>query len=198
MIFLIPFIDKRYFKTNSICYTFDKIFCIKITCLTTKITTMPIIAISVSLLAIVAGMTLFTKTQKEGLGLFFKSVSLFVIIAGFLNIFAVCAFTAMKACYMKGEYHNKMKQHCKGMHDGNMQGYMWGDNKHEGMGMHQHGLDCSMENPMCKAMKMHECEGKMMEGECMHGMHDGACEMKNKPCAKEIEKDSVIVKRMKR
>ena len=52
---------------------------------------MGLIAISLGLLAVVAGMFLLAKTKKEALGSFFKYVSYLVIFIGFLAV--ACAFS---------------------------------------------------------------------------------------------------------
>ena len=61
-------------------------------------------SISLALLVIVAGMFLLAKTSKDNLGKFFKIVSYFVIISGFLVIF--CSITY-------GIVRMKMRHECK-------------------------------------------------------------------------------------
>ena len=47
---------------------------------------MMLVSVSLALLAVTAGMFLLAKTRKEGLSIFFKAISYFIIIAGFLVI----------------------------------------------------------------------------------------------------------------
>ena len=78
---------------------------------------MILIATSLSLLAIVAGMHLLAKTKKEDLGKFFKYVSYFVIVVGFLSIACIGARGIMHCRYGRG--HCGMQQGCEGMEDRN-------------------------------------------------------------------------------
>jgi Spy/CpxP family protein refolding chaperone len=78
---------------------------------------MILISVSLALLAVTAGMFLLAKTRKESLGIFFKAISYFIIIAGFLIICLglIGAFTRMimrkthptenHECHTHHQYH---------------------------------------------------------------------------------------------
>jgi len=146
---------------------------------------MILIASSFSLLVIVAGMFLLAKTQKDNLSNFFKYVSYFVILVGFLNLFGGTACMLIHKC-MK-HCAAQCKEHCEKP----------GRGKHGHMGM-GHGEDMMMEKKM---MMMHghgDCcrgEEKCMEMEkgCPEAgmMHEGAC------CKEKMimKKDTVIIKK---
>lgn len=92
---------------------------------------MLLIATSLSLLAIVAGMFLLAQTKKENLGNLFKYVSYFVVITGFLSLICIgtrcvmrCSYGGAGNCGMM-QYGGDMK--CKEM--------MMDDQCHKGMKM---------------------------------------------------------------
>ncbi len=70
---------------------------------------MIVVASSLSLLAIVAGMLLYAKTIKDGLNLFFKIIALFIIIVGFINLFAGSAVLLIEKVYTTKMNHRKME-----------------------------------------------------------------------------------------
>ncbi|CAN5572824.1 hypothetical protein BH10BAC1_BH10BAC1_12960 [soil metagenome] len=84
---------------------------------------MILIAASMSLLVIIAGMFLLAKTQKENLSNLFKYVSYFVILSGFLMLFGGGLLFVAKKCMQHVEArtemdchkHNKHKKACSRM-----------------------------------------------------------------------------------
>ncbi len=126
---------------------------------------MILIAFTLSLLAIVAGMFLLAKTKSETLGKFFKFVSWFVIIMGFLCI--VClSMRCMKHCCSREEGHSDKCEHYKEMRGGE-------------------GRHC---------MQGKEESGEMEEGGGHHdGMMKGCCKM-GKEAGKHCMKDSSATK----
>ncbi len=70
---------------------------------------MIVVASSLSLLAIVAGMFLYAKTIKDNLNLFYKIVASFIIIIGFLNLFVGSAAIMVEKVYKAKMHHNKME-----------------------------------------------------------------------------------------
>lgn len=144
---------------------------------------MILIAASMSLLVIIAGMFLLAKTQKENLSNLFKYVSYFVILAGFLNLFGGGAFFVVKKCMQhcvskcqdhcgkKDKCHKKNKKSCSRM-----------EKCEEGEGMCEEG---GME--MCIEKRI------VINGEEMGEGCEKGCE---KPCCKGkmMKKDSVVIK----
>lgn len=143
---------------------------------------MILIAASMSLLVIIAGMFLLAKTQKENLSNLFKYVSYFVIIVGFLNLFGGGVLFMAKKC-MK-HCMNQSQGHC-GKKD-----------------------DCCKHKKSKKACsRMEMCEEE--KGECKDGgaemciekrivINGEECEMgAKKDCCKDkmVKKDSVVIKK---
>ena len=149
---------------------------------------MLLIASSISLLAIVAGVFLYAKTIKDNLNRRFKAVACFVVVVGFLNLFAAHAFFTGMCIYKMAAYHNRMEMG-------------WG---------HQYGMKmkgCNHNNSGCEGMCGGNCEDKMMkkhwkkmmmmEGkeDCgmMAGMKYEKEMMEDKECMKgKMKKDSVM------
>ncbi len=77
---------------------------------------MILIAASMSLLVIIAGMFLLAKTQKENLSNLFKYVSYFVIRVGFLNLLGggavFMAKKCMRHCMNQSQVHCGKKDDC--------------------------------------------------------------------------------------
>lgn len=153
---------------------------------------MILIASSVSLLVIVAGMFLLAKTQKDNLSNLFKYVSYFVIIVGFLNLFYGGIHFIMKQC--SRHYAAEMKHYKK-------------YDKHDKMMMYQqmHCADGMMDPGKCGMMGHGKC-GMMDQGKC--SMHQEKCmemgnftepgNMQEKACCRGkivVKKDSVIIKK---
>jgi energy-coupling factor transporter transmembrane protein EcfT len=150
---------------------------------------MILIVSSFSLLVIVAGMFLLAKTQKDNLSNFFKYVSYFVIIVGFLNLFAGGVHMILghfyKQCAMEYEMqHGKKSKH----------------GKHAKMMMFKHmsGEDGMMNEEKCMMMNDEKCS--MGKEKCMDmekcGESGGM--MNGKSCCKEkmmMKKDTVIIKK---
>lgn len=149
---------------------------------------MILVASSLSLLAIVAGMFLYAKTIKEQLNRFFKIVSLFIIIVGFLNLFAGSAFFMMKKIYTFGAYYHNMGN--RGYwHHGKKQTYM--HMKRDRMCPESYG--CRGQAMCCDEMMAMGNEGCCPSGMGMNRMmNDKSCCMPGKMM---IKKDSVIMKR---
>lgn len=152
---------------------------------------MILIASSLSLLAIVAGMFLYAKTIKEELNRFFKIVSLFIIIVGFLNLFAGSAFFMMKKIYTFGAYYHNMGNHGYGHHGNKMK---------KQKNMHMKFDRMCDENYECRRKAM--CCGEMMVMEtsecCPSGMGMDRMMKDKSSCVPDkmmIKKDSVIMKR---
>ena len=68
---------------------------------------MIVVASSLSLLAVVAGMFLYAKTIKDNLNLFYKIVASFIIIIGFINLFAGSAVIMIEKIYSLKMNHQK-------------------------------------------------------------------------------------------
>lgn len=152
---------------------------------------MILIASSLSLLAIVAGMFLYAKTIKEELNRFFKIVSLFIIIVGFLNLFAGSAYFMMKKIYTFGAYYHNMGNHGYGHHGNKMK---------KQKNMHMKFDRMCDENYECRRKAM--CCGEMMVMEtsecCPSGMGMDRMMKDKSSCMPDkmmIKKDSVIMKR---
>ncbi|MDO9185805.1 MAG: hypothetical protein Q7W13_07320 [Bacteroidia bacterium] len=152
---------------------------------------MILIASSLSLLAVVAGMFLYAKTIKEELNRFFKIVSLFIIIVGFLNLFAGSAYFMMKKIYTFGAYYHNMGSRGFGHHGNKFKKQTY---------MHMKCDRMCDENYECRKQAM--CCDEMMamgnEDCCPSGMGMNRM-MKDKSCCMPgkmvIKKDSVIMKR---
>lgn len=148
---------------------------------------MILIAASLSLLVIIAGMFLLAKTQKENLSNLFKYVSYFVILVGFLNLFGGGAFfmakKCMKHCSVQSKGHcgkgddchkkKKRKKACSAME-------MCDEG---GRGMCKEG---GSEVCIEKRVVMN-CEG--MKEECEKSTANDCCK------GKMIKKDSIVLKK---
>lgn len=149
---------------------------------------MIIIACSLSLLAIVSGMFLLAKTQKDNLSNMFKYVAYFVIIAGFFHVVVGGALFTMRTIYNCGAEHFKMENTCEGMH-----------------GKHMKNKKCKRMSMSCDKMGDENCEKGMMmnEGKCMETGKDCCANMKGmkdekSSCMKGnmmMKKDSVVIKK---
>lgn len=152
---------------------------------------MILVASSLSLLAIVAGMFLYAKTIKEELNRFFKIVSLFIIIVGFLNLFAGSAFFMLKKIYMVGAYYHNMGGRGYGHHGDKMKKQKYMHMKHDKMGYENY--ECRRKAMCCNEMKAMVNDDCCSSGMAMNRM------MKDKsycmPGKMMIKKDSIILKK---
>lgn len=152
---------------------------------------MILVASSLSLLAIVAGMFLYAKTIKDELNRFFKIVSLFIIIVGFLNLFAGSAFFMVKGIYKFSKYHHNLQKGGYGHHGNKMKKQKY---------MHMKSDKMCDENYECRKKVM--CCDEMMAMEtddcCPSGMGMKRM-MKDKshcmPGKTMTRKDSIIMKK---
>lgn len=138
---------------------------------------MIVVASSLSLLAIVAGMFLYAKTIKDNLNQLFKIVSYFIVIVGFLNLFIGSAFIMLEKMYM---HHQKMEMHSY-KHDKKMKKHMYKYMGHEGMGYRK---EMGM-------MGEKECDMSMMKNCCPTLMDKESC---MKACTM-MERDSMMMKK---
>jgi len=115
---------------------------------------MLLIACSLALLVIYAGMKLLAQTNKETLSNLFKYVSWFLVIMGFFMLLCIAAFGVMRCCH-KGQRMMDMESKFRMMEE-----------KH-------HGNACMMKDHMGSSMMMHDCQRKM--GGCCGGMMNGGC-----------------------
>lgn len=147
---------------------------------------MILIAASMSLLVIIAGMFLLAKTQKENLSNLFKYVSYFVILIGFLNLFGGGLIFMAKKCMshcqsqsqMNCDRHdscNKHKKHKKACSHINM--------CEEGEGMCEEGG-----GEMCMKKRI-VINSEEMKEECEKGGAKSCCK------DKMMKKDSVFIKK---
>lgn len=154
----------------------------------------PAIAIALLLLSLSAGMLLLYKTKKESLGIFFKTVSWFIIVV------SVCS---MLCCAMRCIVHRCMKkQGCSEMQNCSMGMREFGMG-HGGMnkrvmifkgdrGECQHMMsNCCRENMECGEGK-EECMGEEMK--CCEKDSVHACAMDAK-IKSEVKKDTVVAKK---
>lgn len=152
---------------------------------------MILVASSLSLLAIVAGMFLYAKTIKEELNRFFKIVSLFIIIVGFLNLFAGSAFFMVKGIYKFGAYHHNMEKGGYGHHGNKMKKQKYMHMKYDKMC--DENNECRRKAMCCNEMKTMETDDCCPSGMGMNRM------MKDKsycmPGKMMIKKDSIIMKK---
>ncbi len=148
---------------------------------------MILVASSLSLLAIGTGMFLYAKTLKEGLNRFFKFGSLFIIIVGFLNLFAGCAFFIAKGIYKVSTYHHNMEKGSYGHHGNKMKKYSHMKSER----MHNDNYEHRMKSTCC-------CVG-MNEMESDECCPSGMGLMKDKsycvPGKMMVRKDSIIMKK---
>lgn len=121
-----------------------------------------LIGLSLTLIAIVAGMLLLAQTQKENLGNIYKAIAYFVIITAFLGFLAgvCCGLCQLAHCGKEGgcppmEKHQMMMNRCMGGGESGCR--MMG---HGGMGCGM-GMGCEMGmEKKCKKM----CSKKQMMG----------------------------------
>ena len=73
---------------------------------------MLLIATSLSLIAIVAGMFLLAQTKKDNLGNLFKYVSYFVVVVGFLCLVCISTRCMMRGCYGGGGMRGDCMRPC--------------------------------------------------------------------------------------
>jgi hypothetical protein len=177
---------------------------------------MYLIAFALTLLAIVAGMMLLAYTKKENMGNFYKYVSWFVIVMGFLSILCVGAHCGMKCCMM-GRQHMMAKERMMMGDDGCMMGghgMMGYHHRHmmggcgmmmnEGCGNGGMMNGCGHMNGCCEGMNqchegMSECHEGMSEchegmGQCSEGKDAGSCPMMKGGMMME-KKDSAVKKK---
>ena len=143
---------------------------------------MILIAASMSLLVIIAGMFLLAKTQKENLSNLFKYVSYFVILVGFLNLFGGGAFFVMKRCMQ--HCMSKSQDHCGKK-----------DSCHKKSKKSCSRMEMCEEGGECEEGRAQMCIEKRMviNGE---GMSEGCEKGCEKPCCKGkmMKKDSIVIK----
>ena len=134
-----------------------------------------ILAASLCLLVIVAGMFLLAKTQKENLSNMFKYVSYFVIISGFICLFGGGTLAIAKKCM---NHMRKSQNQCEQNYD---------------CPSHHGNKSCSrMEN--CEEGEGEMCiekriviNGEEMNEECKMGEKKDCCK------DKMMKKDSVVM-----
>lgn len=151
---------------------------------------MLLIATSLSLLAIVAGMFLLAKSKTENLGNFFKYVSYFIVLVGFLSLVCIAGRGAMRMCGHGGGCG--MNRH-EGM-SGRFGDRGMRDNMECQEMMSHHGIGAmGMEGECHKGMMMEgEChKGMMMGSECQKGMKMNCCSMMEKNYCQQGNKDSL-------
>ena len=127
------------------------------------------------LLALTGGMFLLAKSNKDNLGIFYKIVSWFVIVAAMLALVCCTLHCVMGNCAMKDEKCNKEMM-------------MWrGGNCEDGK------MEKCHEMKMCRDDDNDETEemGEAGKAKCCKPMGDG----KDCPMKKEMKKDSVVIKK---
>jgi|GEM_PF-6678597 len=154
---------------------------------------MILVASSLSLLAIVAGMFLYAKTIKEELNRLFKIVAFFIIIVGFLNLFVGSAFFIVRKIYLIGvHFHNR--ENCAYGQYGHMKGH--GCDYMSGEGMNCENYDDNGRNWHHNEMRMDGgtgCCSSMMDMKGMKEMmNEKSCSMKGNMMMK---KDSIMNKK---
>ena len=151
---------------------------------------MCIIAFTLGLLVIVAGMKLLAQTQKDNLGNLFKYVSWFVIVMGFLSLLGTGLHCAMNCCHR--HEHRMMMRECR-MMDNDCSGMNGcGDERGCERGMH-HSDRCMMQSGDCSMGGGCTMNGKCSEGS--EGKEDmSSCPMMN-GSMHHNEKDTVIIKK---
>lgn len=140
---------------------------------------MIIVASSLSLLAIVAGMFLYAKTIKDNLNQFFKIAAYFIIIVGFINLFVGSAFIMMEKIY---KHHQKMEKGNYGHHGKKMKKHKYKQMSYEGMS--DRNCDYKTKSMCCDEMGM------------MGGKNCGMGMMDKEGCMKEcmmMKNDSMII-----
>jgi ABC-type nickel/cobalt efflux system permease component RcnA len=146
---------------------------------------MILIASSFSLLVIVAGMFLLAKTQKDGLSNFFKYISYFVIILGFLNLFCGGVHMFMKHC---SQHCNSEMKHCKKSKHA----------KHSKIKIYRN-VSCGNEIIDEENCMMHGDKTSMNKEKSIEMEMGAECtNMKEKSCCKDkmmMKKDTMIIKK---
>ncbi|MGP8217542.1 MAG: hypothetical protein ACLQQ4_18380 [Bacteroidia bacterium] len=124
---------------------------------------MLLIAFTIGLLVIVAGMKLLAQTQKENLGILYKYVSWFVVIMGFLSLICVGMHCIVNHCRNAEKCRMENRY---GMDDG---GYY---NMHGCNDM----MRCNHRMGGGNCMMMHGgCDGGMGNGSCDNMCNGGGC-----------------------
>jgi len=152
---------------------------------------MILVASSLSLLAIVAGMFLYAKTIKEELNRLFKIVSVFIIIAGFINLFAGCAFFMVKKIYMFSAYHHNIENAGYGYHGNKIKNQKYMHMKRDRMC--DDNYECRHKTMCCDEMMGMETDDCCPSGIAMRRMMKGKSYCL--PGKMMIKKDSVIIKK---
>ena len=143
---------------------------------------MGIISIAVMLLALTGGMFLLAKTQKDGLNVFFKVMSWFVIVLSLGAILCCGIRCVARGCGKKeGGCHKEMMMRGECENDG-------------GCGMHRSKM--IMRKCMMEGVENGDGECKK-DGMCKHGGEGemGGCSIGMSKCEKRIVKDTVIIKK---
>jgi hypothetical protein len=150
-----------------------------------------LIAFTLCLLVIVAGMKLLAQTQKDNLGNLYKYVSMFIIVMGFLSLLCVGVHCIMGCCH-RGE-HRMMMRKCR-MMDNDCSGVNGcGDEMGCERGM-RHNDRCMMQSGDCNMSGNCIMNGKCSEGsDCKEDMNSN-CPMMNSSMH-HTEKDTVIIKK---
>lgn len=111
------------------------------------------VSAGVTLIALAGGVFLLAKIMKDNLGIFYRILAWFIIIACFLNFACMAVFCAVKFWGRHYYMNHEMIMHEKFMKDGMMHGY-----DADGMMMYHHGDG-----------------GGMMGGPGGPGMHEKCC-----------------------
>ncbi len=141
---------------------------------------MLLIACSLALLVMYAGVKLLALTQKEALGNLYKYFSWFTILMGFLLLMCVSCFAVIR-CFRIHEQMMNGKQHYDGFgRDGKMGPFMmWDGHINNG--------------EMDGFWRRREGHQERMDGECRY---DGVCDGKDGECQMKkdeaLKKDSII------
>jgi hypothetical protein len=155
---------------------------------------MILIPASLTLIALAGGMFLLAKTNKDNLGIFFKIISLFIIIGSFMNFGAIgirCAMQFhnpgmgmdmdMQHGMMMKQYEKKMFKKMHGWEMGGHHGMMDGYSGCSEMKEHCGNMECN------DCMK--DCAAGCMEG-CSMGCYKRGC--------REMKDTMMMEKRMER
>jgi len=161
---------------------------------------MLLIAFALALLVIVAGMKLLIHTNKETLGSFYKYVSWFVIVMGFLMLLFIACSGLCRMCFKQERMMRMMEERHHpfygGMGMGEGPGCCKMMNGCGGEGMMMGHGDCGGE--MKEHCNKYEGGYEKCEGKAHHG-GKGECdgEMEECPMKKHMEckKDSVKKKK---
>lgn len=142
---------------------------------------MLLIALGLALLAIVGGMFLLARTQKENLGILFRYVSYFVIIMGFLSILGIGVKGIMRRIHARDRNQMMMSQQFR------MNRYGGGNHIMNGMGRWNRMNGCceDMTGACCGDGG---CCDNRMTGCCDGGMMGGNCSDMMGPCCGDMMK----------